>query len=326
MMDLAEVKERLRTNLSGGQIANVLNRLLRPALWRVQRRHPVIRQCMAEALAQALIQFRRKLSSLEKQDMLDHLFSSVVCADEKRSFHHMLAARLNRSILAQSCEAFVRQNHDAVEKEQTYLQARASGAPPSPQFVSALASDVIAVRAHLDVYSEFRSMVAEKYYRLAHLDSKSVCSMDDTVSHLDLRQNFVMSIPRAIDRYDPDCGALASFIRRSFKNAHSSPEFDPATSVSFTVSQHGRRRISDRYAKGDSGETNFAYSLESTEAQGVSGVDTVEDDMVHNENVAHLLRVIDCLGDITIARLVLDLPFSLTALEIAAQKQAFGVK
>jgi hypothetical protein len=243
---LLKVKEQLQENLSSVQIARTLDSLIFKSLGSMIQHTDHIEYVLVELLYHIFHNMRRKFSNKPHDELRDALFSLIVNKKKTGKVAEIRRLGLERSIYFKILRSF---EIDA----QTYItdmeQALVSGtkteamraievkyrAADSPGFYHACTNTLFWARRAFT----FRNMIVEKFIRLAYVEAqKARAKTGLTISLDDLVRNMVLSIFKAIDKYDPEQGPLTSYIKWWFldaKNGDAGHEEGVAYSIPLSV-------------------------------------------------------------------------------------------
>lgn len=222
---LKGVRERLRLNYSSAQYAEVMDVLLMRAIEPMARQTRVLDQLLPGVAAWASHNPSRKISSvLDKHELL-HLLCLYPLAPARSKARMLTNMRLERSILAYAldlflgaCDSLPGHWPDMHPPELAVAVGwRLSG--DDQRDCTSLWALWSEVRYWYDLYLDFRGQVAEKFTRLALMRARETAMILDHPSLDDVIQQYLMAIQRALDKFDPALGSLASYIGQWFLDA-----------------------------------------------------------------------------------------------------------
>lgn len=321
MSELASLKERIDVNLSGQQIATLLDELLMAALEPIAVHTNLSHRMLAELVVLVQNDGRRKFSSLyTNADLLGLIF---VALSESGTNHFRLLAdlKIERNFWSGVLDHFLAQTesyHSQYAQHLTFGSETIAEIERDLQ-CSGLIPIINHVRATYALYRDFKEVIMQKYVRYAFKEAnKSSKATGLNINVDDLFKNLLLAVDRAIDKYDPEKGALKSYIDQWFKNAKTNPEFDHQSGESYRISAEERRRIVRDHEDGSSGRSNFAVELDSSDT--VQYLDTLacEHSEEPDESSADLVLLINSVPRTRFAHLFYHLPFQLTDSEIQA--------
>jgi hypothetical protein len=332
-MEILAVKERLQVNLTGSQIAKILDKLLWLTVQPILLHTQLGRRLGAEILVQSYSDGRLSVSPLPRQQYINTLFTAIVTPRAKDHANNMQALKLERSAfscLADYCVSIYKYVNNL---SLSYIKAQQSNdsiqARQSKSTINKICDDIGSTEAtiggalryviyYLQQYRIFKEYVAEKFYRHSYEESKkSIALTSIHVDVMDLFANYLLAIDRALDRYSPDKGSLTTYLRWWYTNAKTAPEFPHQYSESYSLPTAERKAMTARYGRGESQATNFAYSLEDAESITVDDVETIVTDLSQQKE---LVKIFSYARNARLSLLKLDIPFQLTELELEQQK------
>lgn len=243
---LLKVKEQLNENLSSVQIARTLDTLIFKSISSMIQHTNHVEYVMVELLYHIFHNMRRKFSNKPHDDLRDALFSLIVNKKKSGKTVEIRRLGLERSIYFKILRSF---ETDARIYTTDMTLALKSGektdrmrqieeryrATDSPGFYHACTNTLFWARRAFT----FRNMIVEKFIRLAYVEAhKAHAKTGLTISFDDLYRNMVLSIFKAIDKYDPEQGPLTSYIKWWFldaKNGDAGHEEGVAYSIPLSV-------------------------------------------------------------------------------------------
>lgn len=325
---LLSIKERLNMNLSGNQIAAILDTLLVGAAYPVLESSDFIECAIAELLTPIFSNGRRKYSNVERSDFLNKMFTLVVIPSKRRKKVLLSEIRIERNVLFDTLSEFYKRTAtyeslytnlwsttDPVER--TKLLKQLNDIEKSVLLTHNNLYTVIRNSKHLyDVASNFKGMVIEKYIRLAFRKSQeSMANTKLQISQLELLKNLILSVNKAICKYDPDKGALTSYIDWWFKDGINQSANSHEYGIAYVIPAVQRRKMQAENVM----LTNFYTDIESL----VEMPDTTEganlEENLMNKQRQHVMSRIVRQADVDgIAMLLLGIQYSLTDSECDA--------
>jgi hypothetical protein len=331
-MEILAIRERLQVNLTGSQIAKILDKLLWLAVQPILLHTQLGRRLGAEILVQTYSDGRLSVSPLPRQQYIDTLFTSIVTPKAKDHAVRLQELKLERSALSCLADYCVSIYNKIDSLSIAYIKAKQRNNPQeannSTIVIRRICDDIGSTEAiiggalkytisYLQQYRTFKEYVAEKFYRHSYDESKkSVALTGIHVDVMDLFANYLLAIDRALDRYSPDKGSLVAYLRWWYTNAKTAPEFPHQYSESYSLPTAERKAMVNRYGSGQSQATNFAYSLEDAEVLIGEDVETID-----FSQQKELIKIFSYAHNSRLALLKLGIPFHLTDLEILQQKQ-----
>lgn len=284
---LLSVQERLSENLSGSQIYNIMLSMLYPAVDAIAVNTTIVRRALVEVLCQWNNDKRRHVSSLSYQQVVDGLFNAVMVENPYASSSYARRLRLDRSIWGQVVRLFLTYSEDYAKLEIPYITDRRIGIVLTryERFFEASRSRLFPtikwVKYYWEEYETFKSEVTEKYIRFSFSEAKRAATM--TALHVDVEElfkNLLLAVDKALNKYDPNKGALTSYIQQWFMDAKTNPDFSHIYGEAYSLSDEARRNLLTK-----SSANNFAYELgdDHEEDNADTGCSALEDLMLRED-------------------------------------------
>lgn len=336
--DIVHFKERLQENLSSEQIANTLDTLLFRALRPVVLYTNHLEQTLAELLPFIVSNARRKFSNKPQEVLIDTVFSVIVGTNKKAKLKLLRELRLERTVYFNcfnSLEAIYKAymqivvayintpiNKDTIKIRYSYQQQISSIERRIGLHADCnLQSVVNKALFWRDSTLEFKGMIMEKFIRLAHVNAaKAAASTSLDIDKTDLFKDLVLSTSKAIDKYNPEKGALTSYIMWWFMDAKtpSNPHNSHEYGVSFHIPSAQRKTA---LANNTLTVSNLSSSLDGTSVKEV--MDNEEDvltRLIHQEDSVRSSNLAAKSDRNRLAVLLHDIRYVLSAEEIQALK------
>jgi hypothetical protein len=337
-MELLAVKERLNTNLSGSQIAKILDKLLWLAVTPILLHTQLGRRLGAEILVQSYSDGRLSVSPLPRQQYIDTLFTAIVTPKAKDHVIRLRELKLERSALSCLADYCVSIYNKINELSLSYIRARQTdnlmqatdNITKINQICNDIGSDSLTIGgalrcvfSYLQQYRIFKEYIAEKFYRYSYDESRKSAALTGIhVDVMDLFSNYLLAVDRALDRYSPDKGSLVAYLKLWYINAKTAPEFPHQYSESYSLPTAERKAMTARYDRGESQATNFAYSLDDAEAVVDNTIESLVSELSQRQE---LVKIFSYAKNAKLAMLKLEIPFYLTESELEQQKQSSKV-
>jgi len=244
---LFSVTEQLQDNYSSSQLAETLDDLLFKFLDLLLKNTTILEYTLVELLVHICTNSRRKFSNVEVNDLQDTMFSFIVC--EEKNLKTLREMRLERTIyfkLLEDFEAIARVYLDEVasslkgktrspkiaEIEKNYMSS-------NKNFYSVCAGTLFWSKR---IYA-FRNMIVEKYIRLARVEAnKAALQTGLTISKDDLTRGLIISIFKAINKYDVQKGPLTGYIKIWFMDAKTNHSYHE-DGVAYTIPSQARQKL-----------------------------------------------------------------------------------
>lgn len=321
-------------NMTGEQIQKVMDFLLYQALETVVLHSDVFDDQIAVILSLTATNRKRKVSALEKEELIGLLSTCLVTTDRKHKFELFKACKIERSFVHGFLRNVTIQNETflpnyskfvAGDSElRTYLDNVAYLNMGTSRH--AMWRIMTHVKSFLNKFFEFRTQVMENYLRLSTVHAKSHISGSPNGQYdfNDLRQSILKAVLVALDKYDSSKGALTTYINWWVLNAQTSSS-EHEYGVAYTVPQSYKRKIAEQGAA----DTNFSVSLDSLyeddEGRSLHSVlsdgSSITADCEREEEVEIVRALAKAVDSRGIARLVLDIGESFTKKELNAMRR-----
>lgn len=322
-------------NLTGEQIQIILDLFLYKALEPVVVHSKLFDNQVSYLLNLTTGNRKRKISSIERETVIELLASYLVAADRRDKFEIIRSARIERSFIHTFLTRFQSLNSKfmglyrdymvnpktrVVVREQLDVMARQAGCDTREDLYRIMSL----VDGYLRNFYAYREVVVNHYVKMA---SKQAANYIDTnpsmyYDFMDVRQNILKAVLIAIDKYDSDRGALTTYINWWILNALTCGTDEHEYGIAYTIPQTQRKKL----AIGTSGEVNFSISLDGLSSDdddsdrnlhsSVSSEDKIDHDIERGETddvIRYLIKSVDYRGT---ARLILDIGEYFSSAEI----------
>jgi len=334
--DIIHFKERLQENLSSEQIADTLDTLLFRALRPIVLHTDYLEQTLAELLPFIASNARRKFSNKSQPELIDTLFSVIVGTNKKAKLKKLRELRLERTVYFHCFNTLehILDEYNSVVIEYVNTPISADSKALRYKHQQKLASIERNLGLHegkslhavlskalfwRGVTLDFKGMVMEKFVRLAHVNSaKAAAQTSLDIDKQDLFKDFILSISKAIDKYNPEKGALTSYIMWWFMDAKtpSNPHNTHEYGVSFHIPSAQRKKA---LADGTLTVSNLSSSIDSVTVGDVR--DTNRDlltKLIEDEDSTRSSNLAAKADVHKLAVLVHEIAYKLSPAEIAA--------
>jgi hypothetical protein len=330
-------------NLTGEQIQIILDLFLYKALEPVVLHSTVFDTQVSYLLNLTTGNRKRKISSIERETVIELLASYLVVADRREKFEIVRSARIERSFIHTFLSRFQLHNSTFLERYKAYMvmtgtkereierecldaMARQAGCAKREDLYRIMTL----VDGYLRNFYSYRTVVVDHYIKKASKQAAQYIESNSSMHYdfKDVRQNILKSILIAIDKYDSDRGALTTYINWWSLNALTCGTDEHEYGIAYTIPQTQRKKL----ATGTSSEVNFSISLDSManddDENGernlhntVSTDEKIDHDIERSETddvIRYLVKSVDHRGT---ARLILDIGEYFTADEIEKMDQ-----
>lgn len=341
---LLQLQEKLKDNLSSAQIAGTLDELLMRALNPLIQNTQFVEYFLADVLPYSVYNSRRKLSNVPIQKFHDMLMSVVVSPRKDEKLATLRKMRMERTIYFMILKTF---KVLATQHRAAMIRAMETD-DPATRAIQLLDMQNIEKRVGYDskvsFYSvaqqtlfwydqatEFRNMVIEKFVRLAH--NSAAKAMQDTTMTIDkgdLFRDLILSISRAIDKYDSQRGTLTQYIQWWILDGVTNHRNPHQYGTAYTIPTAQRKKMQEQ---GGAPVNNLSVSLDQIidqgDAEGYDPVDRAENLLQQiidrqDEAQSHMIAIrADPHG---IASLAHGLKYTLSAHEILQLRSTHRAK
>ena len=321
---LLALKERIPFNPSSKQISDTLDDILFRAVKPILFNTYHVEKTLAEILSFVCVNNRRKISNLSQQNLVDALYTIIIAADNNVKLKILQSIRLERSIYFAILSSFEKISEtyfkafygllnspsaenkaiceQAIEQIDNYFGKKTS----LPLFYTFRRSKYWHESA-----STFKGMVVEKFVKLAYNESKKAASNTRLdIDSNDIFKNYVLSISKAIDKYDPDKGTLTQYIKWWFMDAGLSSNNSHEYGVAYKVPTQIRKAL----LSSNRGFTNFNSILDDENFANTSEPSVLDNliDVETKKSIIRLCMHADVEGDVC---LVMGLEYPLSGKE-----------
>lgn len=310
-------------NLTGEQVQQIMDMLLYKALEPLILFTNVFDAQIEYLLVLIATNRKRKLSSLDREVVVEKLAAYLSVADRKQKFAFIRGARLERFFIHRFIKHFVEANYDYVKLYKDFLtnptrekqvELDTSAAKVAKCGRSELYKTLLIADAYLEEFYKYRNIVIGQYIKNSNKVAKAhVTQSHCNSSYKDLVQSIIKSIIVALDKYDSDKGALSSYIATWAKNATTTTK-EHEYGIAYTVPQTQRRKLYD----GTSTDVNFGVSLDALKNEDdeegsmalhavLAPANALDHDLEQEQNVAIVQKLAKKVDPLGIARLSLDI-------------------
>lgn len=317
-------QERLTENLPSVQIANTLDDLLMRAMQPLLFATDYFERTLVEMLPFVASNARRRFVYLEQQDFVDVLFSLIASTNKDEKFAVISKLKMERTVYFDCLRSFERLGQQYTTLLQRYMTTPKKDTAERWRAWSALTAieknvGLLPGHSFLGVYRQvffwhqqatlFKGMVAEKFIRLAFVDSGKAVS--ETALHIDRKDifhNFMLSTARAIDKYDASRGALTSYIRMWFMDAKTAKGNSHEYNTSFSVPTPMRKKL---LAEGRM-VGNLSVQMDEDAENAPTNQPTLIDSLIEAQELDRVSNIAVRADPFGLASLIHDIPYHLT--------------
>ncbi len=209
---LKGTNERLSHNFSSSQYLSTLDFFIYNAIKGLVEETKWVDIWVAKVLAWSQVNFRRKVSHVDKKDLPAKVMAFLIAPDEHR-FEALKAIRFDRTVLREMVLVFLSSTEPVLLRENL-----------SPYALNKLhikvayhGDNLFGLRAEVlhwfDQFNQLKSMILEKYTRHVINSARSTyVASGHTLNLDDVIQDFMLTAIKAAERCDPLSGTLTSFI------------------------------------------------------------------------------------------------------------------
>ena len=333
-----------KTNLTGGQIATIMDTLLYDALGELMLRTDVFDVELAYVLALSTSNKKRKLcSAVERTESITMLVQALMTTDRQAKLDIVSKLGLERQFVFVFLRKFLDRYYDNFmalyrkflivrdPDEHKHLSRKLDvmTAAVGAENKGALFLTLNQLNTALDHFMSFYNDVIADFLCFCRQQARFyVTTNTNHFDQDDVRQNFLHAVIRAINKYDSAKGALTSYVKWWILNAQTCNSSEHEYGIAYTIPQTQRKRLAEGSAPHS---VNFSVSLDS-QSSGEDGEETslhqklddsrVLEDSVNASRTAErlslLVKKVDPHG---LARLTLDLAEVFTPAEQAQMRR-----
>lgn len=333
-----------KTNLTGGQIATIMDTLLYDALGELMLRTDVFDVQLAYILALSTSNKKRKLcSAVERTESITMLVRAMTSTDRQVKLDIVSKLGLERQFVFVFLRKFldryydnymsvyrkflISRDHDEHLRLSQKLDVMASAVGAESK--SAMFLTLNLLNTALGHFMSFYNDVISDFLCFCRQQARFyVTTNTNHFDQDDVRQNFLHAVIRAVNKYDSAKGALTSYVKWWILNAQTCNSSEHEYGIAYTIPQTQRKRLAEGSVPHS---VNFSVSLDS-QSSGEDGEETslhqklddsrVLEDSVNASRVAErlslLVKKVDPHG---IARLTFDLAETFTEEEQAQMRK-----
>lgn len=306
-------------NMTGEQIQKIMDLFLYKALEPVMLYSDVFDSQMSIILTVVATNRKRKLSALDRTDLIANLVTCLTTTDRQEKFELFRSCRVERSFVHGFLRNLINDNRTFLQEYPKFL---AGDKDVQVQLNNQAHVNLGTTRAnmwrvmqhansYLEKFFEFRGKILNNYVKLSNSQTKShiSCSPNSLLDYGDLLQSILKATLVALDKYDSSKGALTTYVNWWVLNAQTSST-EHEYGVAYTIPQSHKRKIAEQ----GSADVNFSVSMDTLIEDEENNLHNLLSDgnMLHEnierlqevDNVRELVKAVDNSG---IARLVLDI-------------------
>lgn len=312
-MNLFETN-KIKASLTGSQIAKLFDGITNQILYTLNLFTSRMDINVVRLLGWVSNNRRKKISPIPRELQLQYLYYFICTNDLDVRYEILCNLKLDRFYIRKLAMNFIQcsKNYkslylkylikDITNTELLQMSEIENACCCSRQYLYPV---ILNLEEYLSLYKEITDIIISKYYKfLWSLVKKRVNGTTRHFDEDDLYQNYLSATLKAFDRYDPEKGALTSYISLWIKNNQQSAEESPEYGISYDLpALQIQKQFNNRKEDADTSlfqtEDNFSVSLESLLELGelsefTSGVDSYNPDKIKEETDGHTLLL--CLA------------------------------
>lgn len=320
-VQLLAVKEQIETNLSSHCLAQTLDDLIFRFMEIAIRDTTFVESTIVELIVHVFTDSRRKLSTVPKQELQDQLFSFIVSEKPDKKQKLLRDARIERSVYFRILEIFIK----IAEEYLTELPKALATLEPTPKMLEletqaqSRTNNFHAVCSSTIFWSkpiyDFRNMIVEKFIRLAKVEANKAASNTAlNISKDDLHKGFIMSMFKAIDKYDSASGTLTNYIQMWFMDAKTNQNYHEE-GVAYSIPTQVRRKLLDN------GVVNIAQPIDQNSTE-VLTEESMYDILLKEQEHVIVANLVSRADSNKIFSILSGIRYNLTPEDIETQRES----
>lgn len=306
---LKQIEETIKDNYSSAQYIDVLDKLLFKSIKPIILYTDFLNNLLVELMHLSIINHRRKVSNLSKENFITLVFSFLV-SEKEDQYKIVKKMKLERTFIMLVITLFLKELNGYYETLQLSSKGDASAKEHKKEIDASVGlvkgkslwTIYLEVSNYFDTVKDFKKQIIEKYIRHTLTAAQTHYKLNDSKMELDeIIQTMFVYVSHAIDKYDQTKGTLTSYISTWLQHARNQSSVNELE-TSFILPHAKRSEIK-----------NASVSLDLIEKLEVED-EEINDDIVR---VRQLAKIADPLG---FARIALDIQEHLNREEIMLQK------
>ena len=291
---------KTKVNLTGHQISVLFNSISNQILYSLNLYTSVLDSNMAQILSWVASNRRKKISSIKRETQLQYLYYFLSTNDVDERYKILKRLRLDKFYIRKLAISFIKLSANyqhlylryvgktATEQEILCMSEIELKCTCSRQYLYPLLKNLT---EFLKLYQDITDIIISKYYKfLWTMVKKRVVSTSRHFDEDELYQNYISAALKALDRYDPNKGALTSYIKLWIKNNQQSAEESPEYGIAYELPQlqiqkSVRTDSRNKYIQDATTEDNFSVSLDSLLEESELSDETLG---IHEYNPEHI--------------------------------------
>lgn len=321
-----------KSNLTGGQIENVMDTLLHDCLREIVENTGIFDIQLTYLLSLITSNKKRKPHNAASRDRAISLLIKALSVSRDQKMQYIMEVKMERNFIYMFLQNVINRYYasyvelyrkyvctsNPVDRERYKVQldayVRSVGATSRSKFFVALNN----LNDLLPMFTSYFHSVVDDFYRLCTQQAKFYVDTNKGKQYdtKDVRQNFLRNVIVAINKYDSSRGAIVSYVKWWILNAQTCSSSEHEYGIAYTIPQTQRKKLA---AGEDVTSINFSVSLDAPSSESDESMDAslhhkvsdshhLEDTVDSGrraEKIGLLIKSIDPMG---IARLTMDIP------------------
>jgi hypothetical protein len=267
------VTNKTNLNLTGNQIATLFDSVTNQILYSLNLFTTVLDTNLVQMLSWVSNNKRKKISPISRDTQMKLLYYFIATNDLNSRYEILCKLKLDRFYVRKLAGVFLQKTGNYKELYRKFLVGKADDFDILS--MSEIESEcqcprlylyplILNLECYLEVYKDISDIILSKYYKFLYsMVKKRVHSSTRHFDEDELYQNYISATLKAFDRYDPEKGALTSYIALWLKNNQQSAEENPEYSIAYELPasqlQKSVKKDTDIYVQT---EDNFSVSLD----------------------------------------------------------------
>src|SRR6266481_932114 len=327
-LQIASTTSQVDNNLDSKTISCVLNSFLYKSLSPIFFNTNMVEIILASLLNICYSDHRRKISALPKPEMIVILFKVIILEDKEEKWELVQKLQLERTIYYDIIQLFLKltnqylnHEHYLIKTNKIFYSNEMAKIENKLGISRAHCAPTIRwAQCYIKYYDEFKNSIINKYIRLAAQEAKkSTFNTNLKIDDEELFKNLILSMQKAIAKFNPNKGTLTSYIKWWFMDAKTNPEFDHKYNESYSITNTERRHIRD---KKDYTNVNLSQSLDTNKNTELSNDSlNIEDMLINKEQSDIFYKLISQIRNTKYLHLIFDIPYVIPQAELEEFKQ-----
>jgi hypothetical protein len=276
-------------NLTGGQVQTALDYFLYEGLKPLILFSDIFDIQLIHMLYIAASNKKRKISALKKEDHVNQLVLALAEKDVEKKFARIKELKTERKFIFEFIKNVLHETQHYIEWYYKYLVLpegteraitekrmkvveQSLGIPRD-----CMVKSIEAMTINHELAYAFRNSIVINYIKHGYKNARNFVKMKGkNFDASDVHSNLMVSVIKAIDKYDSSCGALTSYINFWIMNAqtYSNADHGHEYGIAYTIPQAQKAKLADKKGKGL--QVNFSTSLDQMTGQDEDGNELYE--------------------------------------------------